>query len=1741
MCFTKKILSGFLLLNLALFTVSCSDGGVQTGSSVTSFSGIGSVTVLSPTSLKISWSKNSSVKEYMIFQNSNTAPLGKTALDYFVVENLDPNTTYSFKVIGDTSTTLFGSDKEIKVTTWSRFLGITSATAKTLTSIEISWDYSYTPQKYLVYYRKDAAPDATSTNNWATVSAETSLNKILINGLENSSKYYFVVHAVYRDTEKEIANKVLSLTTKTSFAAPTYSISSVSIGSVPTVAIDPTEDATHGENFFKTSVLWNGVPVSDPLVGKGQIIVSANANLPLGKVENISLKIDYADGNKTESMTIEGLVTYIKGMPTNKETPSILNLSLGSSYMGRVLARGDFNCDGQDDLAVGLPSISVASVGVNSTDAGAVVVYYTKQDPNDPTKLILNTTGTPSLNPSEGNPLLITFDDLEEGTSLGASLAAGNFNGDKNGTNPCEDLLVGAPNDNVTQVGLGGVPQPSRSGAAYLFFGSTKGLSTAGHISDIATNASTCNGSLSNAICGPVKLFENQLDIPTGLTAGQQLVKNAGSGGNFDQFGQALSFIGDFNADGYDDIAIGAPNANFDGRLTNISTSSRLVESTGAVFIFFGSKFGLGYEYPEANGVPSPASLKTRYLKVFAPIPQTGARFGAAIAGGADIDGRYKILSADGNYYGGGDMVVGSPGFRYENYNTQNLLAQGPDYSVGTDRNSDSILSSISGNWWDVGGVSLSAATNYYGFPQSGTVGAAFIYFGRSSISAPGVAESPTRQDFWKCGRRKMSVNEHYSCLFDNANVRLLTPRASLSATNITGFGSAVAVIGNKSRFKENVAPALLNANPGGVPFSDPNQDGYSDVVVSAPNARVGTKSNVGILQVYYGNSDRYFNPADFYNIGSSAPNAYPDTGNNNVSCVAFNGNADRAACKPVIMSSLSLGAGAVIGANNAQFSVGDVTGDGVLDLAVGAAGDNVVGAGSGAALVYTGVAGGGLSSTYKKIYTTSAGTQENLGSSVVIGNFNGDKNGSYPYGDLFAGAPFDSVNRPGGGAVYGFYTQNTSLPSTLSSHNLLITENIASFTDYGLGETRLVGDINNDGYTDAISKTTSFQPDGSKSVDAVVYFGSSIGLVTTSFCLSNQSQIFKLPNSGADCYPNTNPAQGMTLNQIPLPQKIAKPMNQSGMWAFMGLEAGDVNKDGFGDVFFLPSQAGTYSTLYFGSRTGLLNVVDPSWQPAAGDPQIVSQQLSAQTSYQSSFFATEATNNRSPFVAADFNQDGYSDLVVGLPQNDSRNMNFGVIPTDADTANGLGGGSVKGGNTGWNCAGGGSTSANCTNGWPIRQHGTIRILYGSAAGYQTPQRNNGSGDLTRGNIYDMENSENKPIKPCESNTNASPVCSAVLMDNPVFENIDYGYEKLGHLFGQSVAALDINNDGYKDLLVSAPYYEDLSCYSDPNAAREYGRVYVFYGGEFGLLAGAARIYYEPNLGLSCPVAFADDKALKNTNGGKVRAIMPSLVDNGFIENQTGRRFGYSMVTAGDVNGDLYEDLIIGTPQESIGGVARAGAMYMYYGPLCPADNHDQISDYFQQAVNLNTQKYFVNQAPVGVSVLLETNVVIPDASITTSCFRGAASKMKPLPQKFFVLSAVANENWGLSIYTGKPKKGDFNRDGFDDIIVGSPYFDDSVTSRSDIGQGVVFFGSEVGLYAGDFPTTSVIATPTGQLRPYSIIPTQYTSGSRFFKIMNSTGDINGDGTMDLLVPSQEYSGEGPFRGVNIGTFLIFN
>ncbi len=112
--------------------------------------------------------------------------------------------------------------------------------------------------------------------------------------------------------------------------------------------------------------------------------------------------------------------------------------------------------------------------------------------------------------------------------------------------------------------------------------------------------------------------------------------------------------------------------------------------------------------------------------------------------------------------------------------------------------------------------------------------------------------------------------------------------------------------------------------------------------------------------------------------------------------------------------------------------------------------------------------------------------------------------------------------------------------------------------------------------------------------------------------------------------------------------------------------------------------------------------------------------------------------------------------------------------------------------------------------------------------------------------------------------------------------------DREGAYFGTSVAgAGDVNGDGYDDVIVGAPDYT-----SDPDNQSSEGAVFVFYGSPSGL----------------------------------------SATPDWIVEsNQANAVFGTSVATAGDVDNDGYDDVIVGAPGYSNGEI-NEGAAFVYYG-----------------------------------------------------------------------------------------------------------------------------------------------------------------------------------------------------------------
>ena len=182
---------------------------------------------------------------------------------------------------------------------------------------------------------------------------------------------------------------------------------------------------------------------------------------------------------------------------------------------GEILSAGDYNGDGYIDLAIGVPSEDVGSV----VDAGIVNVLYGNYGSLLPFGDVLH-QNTPGV---DGG--------VESYDRFGSSLATGDFNGDW-----YDDLAVGVPLEDIGWI--------QDAGAIHVFQGGY-------------------NGVLSYGWANERMYTQDTYGVP-------------GQVESSDWFGLSLA-AGDFDNDGYDDLAVGAP-------LESIGT----LQAAGAVNVMYG-------------------------------------------------------------------------------------------------------------------------------------------------------------------------------------------------------------------------------------------------------------------------------------------------------------------------------------------------------------------------------------------------------------------------------------------------------------------------------------------------------------------------------------------------------------------------------------------------------------------------------------------------------------------------------------------------------------------------------------------------------------------------------------------------------------------------------------------------------------------------------------------------------------------------------------------------------------------------------------------------------------------------------------------------------------------------------------------------------------------------------------------------------------------------------------------------
>jgi hypothetical protein len=772
---------------------------------------------------------------------------------------------------------------------------------------------------------------------------------------------------------------------------------------------------------------------------------------------------------------------------------------------------------------------------------------------------------------------------------------------------------------------------------------------------------------------------------------------------------------------------------------------------------------------------------------------------------------------------------------------------------------------------------------------------------------------------------------------------------------------------------------------------------------------------------------------------------------------------------------------GAAFGASVA--GAGDVNGDGYADVIVGAPAYDAGEADEGAAFVFLGGAAGipNASATSAQARLESDQSSANFGASVAgAGDLNGDG-----YADVIVGAPAYDAGEADEGAAFVFLGGAAGIADThaAGAHARLESDQPGA----GLGTSVAgAGDVNGDGFDDVVVGAPGFESGLSKQGAAFVFHGGAAGI------------------AGGG------------------PGDAAARIDGDLIFAELGRAvagAGDVNGDGYSDVI-VGAPRDTAGELFEGAafvfHGGPAGITGGS--AAAANAWIQGDEWVGQ------FGASVAG-------AGDVNGDGYADVIVGGSLYDAPGQDSGAAFVFLGTAGGITGSSAtvayaklsvsqSGAHFGTAVAGAGDVNgdgyADVIAGAPAYGagedgEGEAFVYLGgpsplpdwglSAAagrfesGWSGPLTVSGAGDVNGDGYADVI------IGSLDYDTGQASAGAAFIfhggpgrMGNmmPAEADTYLASDQPDSSFGSLVeAAGDVNGDGYADVIVTAPRYDA--------GQTDEGAVFIFHGSASGVPTGttataATRLESDQayvNLGTAAGAGDVNGDGYADVIVGSIRYFYgapdtgaafvflgsPSGIASGSVGTASARldgdRFmGWSVAGAGDVNGDGYADVIVGAPYHGASGqIFEEGAAYIFLG------------------------------SPAGIA----------------SGNPGTATARLESDQR------QAHLGWSVAA------AGDVNGDGYADVIVGAPGYDHnnlSYGTQWNDGAAFIFLGGASGISDGN------PATAATRLEGDLVI------NGNFGSSVAGAGDVNGDGYADVLVSAPPSSGSQESVASGVYVFL---
>ncbi len=335
-----------------------------------------------------------------------------------------------------------------------------------------------------------------------------------------------------------------------------------------------------------------------------------------------------------------------------EDKPLVPNTSAGDESFGAALAAGDFNNDGFDDLAIGVPGEDPQGGTTTAVDGGAVIVLRGSSS---------GLTGVGSQFWSQAN----LAGDHEHGDAFGYSLAAGDFDDDG-----FDDLAVGVPGEDVGSLrsagavnvvyGSASLLTSSGNGIWYQGNNNVVGVAETGDAFGATLAAGDLNGDGADDLAIGVP-SEDVGDVPDAGAISVLLGSASGLSGSgshivhqdtasiegvaeaADAFGSSVS-AGDFHGDGRDDLAVGVPGESADG-----------FGGAGAVNVLYGAAWGPSSSGDQIwhQGVAGIEGVVEQRDRMASPLPTSDGVYRLPYANGTNVrvSGDHFTHSPDLNEY----------------------------------------------------------------------------------------------------------------------------------------------------------------------------------------------------------------------------------------------------------------------------------------------------------------------------------------------------------------------------------------------------------------------------------------------------------------------------------------------------------------------------------------------------------------------------------------------------------------------------------------------------------------------------------------------------------------------------------------------------------------------------------------------------------------------------------------------------------------------------------------------------------------------------------------------------------------------------------------------------------------------------------------------------------------------------------------------------------------------------------